>query len=67
MLGGSSGINAMMYIRGNKKDYDEWASLTNDPIWSGESVLKFFKKQEDYRGNFHSGKTERYLINSFKN
>ena len=69
-MGGCSGLNAMMYVRGNKADYDEWAKLTNDPIWSGKSILKFFKKQEDYHGKFPNCNWEIkrliYLITEFK-
>ena len=44
-LGGSSSINAMIYIRGQAEDYDEWA-LTTSKDWSYESVLPLFKKIE---------------------
>lgn len=46
VLGGSSTINAMLYIRGMKKDYDAWASDGNEG-WSYEDVLPYFKKSED--------------------
>ncbi len=44
-LGGSSATNAMAYVRGNKEDYNEWASLGNKG-WSYEEVLPYFKKSE---------------------
>ena len=46
VLGGSSSINAMIYMRGKPSDYDHWASLGN-PGWSFDEVLPFFKKAED--------------------
>lgn len=48
VLGGCSSINAMIYMRGQKSDYDHWAELGNRG-WSWEDVLPVFKKSEDYQ------------------
>jgi choline dehydrogenase len=50
VLGGSSSINGMIYMRGQSHDYDNWASLTGDLSWSWENVLPFFTRSEDYHG-----------------
>lgn len=44
-LGGGSAINAMIYIRGHRSDYDHWASLGNKG-WSFDELLPYFKKSE---------------------
>lgn len=54
-LGGSSSTNAMLYVRGNKWDYDNWAALGNEG-WSYDEVLPYFKKSEGneyYTNDFH--------------
>jgi choline dehydrogenase len=45
-LGGSSSINAMLYVRGNPWDYDHWAALGN-PGWTYDEVLPLFKRSEN--------------------
>ena len=47
VLGGSSSINGMLYVRGQARDYDTWAQLGNRG-WSFEEVLPFFKRSESF-------------------
>jgi len=57
VLGGSSSINGMIYMRGQARDYDHWRQLGNAG-WSWEEVLPYFKRSEDhYQGgdDFHGG------------
>ncbi|XP_058797502.1 glucose dehydrogenase [FAD, quinone]-like, partial [Phymastichus coffea] len=48
VMGGSSSVNAMLAVRGNKRNYDTWAELTGDNDWSWDGMLKYFKKMEKY-------------------
>jgi len=47
VLGGSSSINGMLYLRGNRANYDDWAS-GGCPGWSFEEVLPYYKRLEDH-------------------
>jgi choline dehydrogenase len=49
MLGGSSSINGMVFVRGQAQDYDQWAQLGNRG-WSYSDVLPTFRKMESYDG-----------------
>jgi choline dehydrogenase len=51
VLGGSSSINGMIYMRGQQQDYERWAEACGDDSWRWDQVLPLFKKSEDhYRG-----------------
>lgn len=49
LLGGSSAINGMAFVRGQAQDFDTWAQMGNQG-WSYEEVLPFFKRMESYEG-----------------
>ncbi len=50
VLGGSSSINGMIYMRGQREDYDGWAHAVGDASWRWDAVLPLFKHSEDYHG-----------------
>ncbi|SMG02616.1 GMC family oxidoreductase [Burkholderia singularis] len=54
VLGGSSSINGMIYMRGQRGDYDDWARVTGDDGWSWNAVLPIFKRSEDH----HAGASD---------
>lgn len=59
-LGGSSSINGLLYVRGQKEDYDRWAQQGNRG-WSYDDVLPFFKRSESHEfgeSEFHGGDGE---------
>ncbi|MGV8987141.1 MAG: GMC family oxidoreductase [Cypionkella sp.] len=47
-LGGCSSINGMIYMRGQARDYDNWAAITGDGEWAWDKVLPDFKAHEDH-------------------
>ncbi|XP_018014615.1 glucose dehydrogenase [FAD, quinone]-like [Hyalella azteca] len=53
VIGGSGTINQMMHHRGIPQDYENWAAQGN-PGWDYDTVLKYFKKTEDYQGPLKS-------------
>jgi choline dehydrogenase len=48
VLGGCSSINGMIYMRGQARDYDQWAQLTGDDEWRWQACLPDFKAHEDH-------------------
>ncbi|CAN5733180.1 GMC family oxidoreductase N-terminal domain-containing protein [soil metagenome] len=61
VLGGCSSINGMIYMRGQDRDYNDWAELTGDASWRWDQVLPLFKKSEDHHAGdsaFHGSKGE---------
>jgi choline dehydrogenase len=48
VLGGCSSINGMIYMRGQARDYDQWADITGDARWRWDNALPYFKLHEDH-------------------
>jgi choline dehydrogenase len=48
VLGGCSSINGMIYMRGQSRDYDQWAKLTGDDAWRWDQCLPYFRLHEDH-------------------
>lgn len=48
VLGGCSSINGMVYMRGQREDYDDWAALPGCQGWSYDEILPYFKRSEHY-------------------
>ncbi|KEQ19692.1 GMC family oxidoreductase [Endozoicomonas numazuensis] len=66
VVGGSSSINGMVYVRGQLEDFDDWAALGNEG-WTGQEVLPYFKKSEQFErgGNdYHGDKGEMAVSDS---
>jgi len=55
LLGGGSSLNFMIYMRGCPEDFNNWAKETDDPQWNFENVLPYFKKLENYQGQYPDG------------
>ena len=62
VLGGCSSINGMIYMRGQARDYDQWADITGDARWRWDNALPYFKLHEDHylgANALHGAKGER--------
>ncbi|MBR9865465.1 MAG: choline dehydrogenase, partial [Rhodobacteraceae bacterium] len=57
VIGGSSSINGMVYVRGHARDYDTWAEQGAQG-WSGADVMPYFKRQENWDPSGHGGDPE---------
>ena len=59
VLGGCSSINGMIYMRGQSRDYDQWAQFSGDNSWRWDQCLPYFKFHEDHHAGasaFHGAK-----------
>ena len=65
VLGGCSSINGMIYMRGQARDYDQWADITGDARWRWDNTLPYFKLHEDHHlgaNAMHGAKGERSAV-----
>lgn len=65
VLGGSSSLNGLLYVRGDKEDYDNWEAMGNQG-WGYDAVLPYFKKsekQENGRSQYHGDQGELFVSN----
>ncbi|KAL2357319.1 aryl-alcohol dehydrogenase [Cryomyces antarcticus] len=65
LLGGSSGINYLMYVRGSRKDYDGWASLGNRG-WDWEGLSPYFRKHQTLDPPEHEGADPKFMPHAAK-
>jgi choline dehydrogenase len=68
VLGGSSALNGMIYVRGHRSDYDTWAYLGNAG-WSFDDVLPLFKRSEDFDGGeteFHGAGGPSHVMSKYE-
>lgn len=63
VLGGSSSINAMVYIRGQRRDFDDWESRGN-PGWGADDVFRYFDQFEDRDGGTVMGSGDLKVSNT---
>ncbi|OXU27428.1 hypothetical protein TSAR_004925 [Trichomalopsis sarcophagae] len=64
VMGGTSSINGMVYVRGNKEDYNDWAKLGNHG-WSWDEVLPYFKKSEDLQDKIPHGNPKHHSTGGY--
>ncbi|OXU30988.1 hypothetical protein TSAR_007353 [Trichomalopsis sarcophagae] len=64
VMGGSSSINAMIYNRGIKRDYDDWEKQGN-PGWNWDNVLHYFKKSENLKSKIPAGDATNHGIGGY--
>ncbi|KAG7204867.1 hypothetical protein KM043_005267 [Ampulex compressa] len=64
VLGGSSVLNTMLYVRGNRRDFDQWESFGN-PGWGYDDILPYFKKSEDQRNPYLARNTKYHGVGGY--
>ncbi|XP_066960538.1 glucose dehydrogenase [FAD, quinone]-like isoform X2 [Macrobrachium rosenbergii] len=64
VMGGSSVLNYMLYVRGNRKDYDHWADVGNYG-WAYDDILYYFKKSEDNRNPYIARNVKYHSIGGY--